>query len=158
MVGDSIIVTTLHDIAGSAVAARFCHKMEVPHWLSITTDMHYTFSVPDFLHRFEKFLNKAGIYEAIWASNFKKPLDLGLLKGFCSVVASTKYHNDLLSELGIFLWDVYRITELPMWETMNSSPQTKSLWIGSSLIPCEVCSKCGDIYMPGSLDPSSRNG
>lgn len=67
------------------------------------------------LNYFEGIMKHAGIYEAIWDSHFNQPNDKRLLKAFVArLCPNTNTTITCYGELGISLWDVYCIIELPI--------------------------------------------
>lgn len=64
-------------------------------------------------------MKAVGVYEAIWASRYKQQLDGELMKAL--VARWTPTTNTIFTcygELGISLWDAYRVIGLPIVEEM----------------------------------------
>lgn len=80
-----------------------------------------------------------GIYEAIWASQFNQPVDEDLLKTFIARwCPNTNTVVTCYGELGISLWDVYRITGLPIVGEMYNEFFPPNKIIMSKKLPCSL--------------------
>lgn len=109
------IDTLLHSMIGETPSGKFIAGVNFHHYASVGTDNCFTFWLCDYLHQFEVHLKAAGVHEAVWASRYKQQLDGKLMKALVarwSPITNTIF--TYYEELGISLWDVYRITGLPI--------------------------------------------
>ncbi|CAL5414251.1 unnamed protein product [Camellia sinensis] len=75
----------------------------------------WIFWLNDVLSTFAPILKKCGIYAAIYVSQFAYARNVSLLKGFLERWSpDTNTFHTIYGELGISLWDLHRISELPI--------------------------------------------
>lgn len=119
--------------------------------------MRYTFWASDCLHDFKKVLKKKDSYETRWASLFEQSLDLGLLKSFVAWWSgNTNTTMTCYGDLGIFLWDVYCNSWLPIIGEMHDESFPGAISYRAEIYEY-ILNFPGfwDTYIPGSPNPSS---
>lgn len=60
----------------------FSYSVNFRHYAPVSRDTRFTYWLCNCLNRFEGTLKMDGVYEAIWASQYKQQLDEELLKAF----------------------------------------------------------------------------
>lgn len=80
VIGESPIVTLLHDMMGDDPESMFPYHVGFRNFTTVSGDARFTYWLYDCLNSFEGTLKKAGIYEAIWASWYRQETDKELLK------------------------------------------------------------------------------
>lgn len=113
------IDTLLHSMMWETPSGQFIAGVDFRHYATVSTDNRFMFWLCDCLHRLEVRLKEVGVYEAVWASRYMQQLDGELMKALVARWSPTI--NTIFTcygELGISLWDVYRISGLPIVREM----------------------------------------
>lgn len=81
VVGDSTIITTLHDMIRDTATIKIPYSINVCYFTTVTRDVRFTFWLCYCLDRFKGVWNR-WVFATIWTCRFMQPLDLNFLKAF----------------------------------------------------------------------------